>query len=79
MERLSGVHRYRNPCDLINLRVIGSNSGSEYVRSDASRNGGNESLGKAFVVGGSTSGGPIGDELTGGSSVGLGSVWVDWV
>ncbi|KAG7648442.1 hypothetical protein ISN45_At01g034050 [Arabidopsis thaliana x Arabidopsis arenosa] len=64
MERLSGVHKYMNPCDMINLRVTGINSGSEYVKSDVSGNGGNKSLGKAFVVGGSTSGGPIGGGLT---------------
>ncbi|XP_020880737.1 uncharacterized protein LOC9313156 [Arabidopsis lyrata subsp. lyrata] len=73
LERLSGMDRYGNPCDLINLRVTSSNSGSDYVRSDASSYGGTGSFGGASVGGGSTGGGSIGGGSTGGGSIGGGS------
>lgn len=66
LERLSGVDRYGNPCELVNLRVASSTSGSGHVRSDGSAYGsrgsfGGESGGGGSVGGGSSGGGSVGD------------------
>ncbi|KAJ4901489.1 hypothetical protein Rs2_15440 [Raphanus sativus] len=66
LERLSRIDRYGNPCELINLRVASSTSGSSHVRSDGSAYGsrgyfGGESGGGGSVGGGSTGGGYVGD------------------
>ncbi|KAL0741688.1 hypothetical protein Bca4012_083201 [Brassica carinata] len=67
LERLSGVDRYGNPCELVNARVASSTSGSGHVRSDGSAYGscgsfGGESGGGGSVGGGYNGGGSVGDQ-----------------